>query len=104
MKRLQYIILVLLFISQPDHILAQRRDATAKARAAYAAGEYMVAIDLFKEAYNKVSDKQVKNEIVFLIAESYRITNQPSYAERRYKQCIQKEYHLPEICRCAEDG
>jgi len=97
MRYLHFLLLALLLVSLSDQALAQRRDQTAKARAAYAAGEYMVAIDLFKEAYNKVSDKQIKNEIIFLIAECYRITNQPSYAERRYKQAIQKEYPNPII-------
>ena len=97
MKYLQYLILALIFVLQPEIIQAQRKDQTSKARAAYAAGEYIVAIDLFKEAYNKVTDKQLKNEIIFLIAECYRITNQPSYAGRRYKQAIEKEYPNPII-------
>jgi peptidoglycan-associated lipoprotein len=96
-KYLQYILLAILVISQPDNLLAQRKDPTAKARAAYSAGEFMVAIDLFKEAYNKVGDKQVKSELIFLIAECYRKTNQPSKAELRYKQAIQKEYPNPII-------
>ena len=57
----------------------------------------MTAIDLFKDAYNKVSDKEIKNELVFLIAECYRVTNQPDKAELRYKQAIQKEYNNPII-------
>ena len=97
MKYLQFILLVCLFFSSTDHIFAQRKDQTSKARAAFAAGEYMVAIDLFKEAYNKVSDKQLKNELIFRIAECYRITNQPDKAELRYKQAIQKEYPNPII-------
>ncbi|MCK4749087.1 MAG: hypothetical protein KAT15_18670, partial [Bacteroidales bacterium] len=97
MKYLQYILLALLFLSQPEYIFAQRKNQTAKARAAYDAGEYMVAIDLFKEAYNKISDKQVKNELIFLIAECYRITNQPAKSELRYKQAIAREYPNPII-------
>jgi peptidoglycan-associated lipoprotein len=75
----------------------RKKDQTAKAREAYASGEYMVALDLFKDAYNKVGDRQVKNELVFLIAECYRITNQPDRAETRYKQAIQREYPNPII-------
>ncbi|MCK4747232.1 MAG: tetratricopeptide repeat protein, partial [Bacteroidales bacterium] len=75
----------------------KKKDQTAKAREAYAAGEYILAIDLFKDAYNKVSDKEVKKEMIFLIAECYRITNQPDKAELRYKQAIQKEYPNPII-------
>ena len=96
-RYLQYILLAILILSQPDNMLAQRKDQTAKARAAYAAGEFMVAIDLFKDAYNKVGDKQIKSELIFLIAECYRKTNQPTRAELRYKQAIQKEYPNPII-------
>lgn len=97
MRYLSVIFINLLILSQPVQLSAQRKDQTAKARAAYAAGEYMVAIDLFRDAYNKVTDKEVKSELVFLIAECYRITNQPDKAELRYKQAIQKEYPNPII-------
>ena len=97
MKYLQFILLASLFVSGPDPLLAQRKDQTAKARASYAAGEYMVAVDLFRDAYNKVTDRQLKNELIFLIAECYRITNQPDKAELRYKQAIQREYPNPII-------
>jgi peptidoglycan-associated lipoprotein len=81
----------------PAVAAGQKKDKTAKARAAYEAGEYSVAADLFKDAYNKVSDKALKNEIIFLIAECYRITDAPDKAEIRYKQAIQKEYPNPII-------
>ncbi len=81
----------------PTVATGQKKDKTAKARAAYEAGEYAVAADLFKDAYNKVSDKTLKNEIIFLIAECYRITDAPDKAEIRYKQAIQKEYPNPII-------
>jgi len=98
MKYLVYLLIMGGILLLPLEGQAQRkRDQTAKAREAYAAGEYVVAIDLFKDAYNKVSDKEVKNELIFLIAECYRITNQPDKAELRYKQAIQKEYPNPII-------
>lgn len=76
---------------------AQRRDRAAKAQAAFEAGEYTNAIDLFKDAYNKTGDKEEKKEIIYLIAECYRRTNQPEKAELRYKQAIRKEYANPII-------
>jgi peptidoglycan-associated lipoprotein len=98
MKQLLYLLVAGIFILLPAESMAQRKkDQTAKAREAYTAGEYYTAIDLFKDAYNKVSDKEVKNELVFLIAECYRVTNQPDKAELRYKQAIQKEYPNPII-------
>ncbi len=98
MKPIQYLLLAgLLLISSHDLQAQKKKDQTTKARAAYAAGEYFVAIDLFKDAYNKVSDRDLKNEIIFLIAECYRFTNQPDKAELRYKQAIQREYPNPII-------
>ena len=88
-------ILILLLVS--PGLLAQKRDRSSKARAAYSAGEYYMAIDLLKDAYNKTSDKEAKSEIIFLLAECYRLTNNPRQAEMRYKQAIQKEYPNPII-------
>ena len=98
MKYLAYFLIAGLIVFAPSQGHAQKRkDQTAKGREAFAAGEYIMAIDLFKDAYNKVNDKEVKNELIFLIAECYRITNQPDKAELRYKQAIQKEYPNPII-------
>ena len=99
MKYLAYFLLAaggILFL--PGQSQAQRKkDQTAKAREAFEAGEYTVALDLFKDAYNKVNDRAVKNELIFLTAECYRITNQPEKAELRYKQAIQRDYANPII-------
>lgn len=98
MKYLAYLLIAGGIFLLPVEGSAQRKkDQTAKAREAYEAGEYIMAIDLFKDAYNKVSDRSVKNELTFLIAECYRITNQPERAELRYKQAIQREYPNPII-------
>jgi len=98
MKPIQYFLLAGLLLIGSHGLQAQKKkDQTTKARAAYAAGEYYAAIDLFKDAYNKVNDRDLKNELIFLIAECYRITNQPDKAELRYKQAIQREYPNPII-------
>jgi peptidoglycan-associated lipoprotein len=97
MKYKAFGLILLSILLTPVGAAGQKKDKTAKARAAYEAGEYAVAADLFKDAYNKVSDKALKNEIIFLIAECYRITDAPDKAEIRYKQAIQKEYPNPII-------
>lgn len=97
MKYSLYILIIFFLLSLPAGLMGQKRDRTDKARAAYEAGEYAIAADLFKDAYNKISDKEVKTEIIFLIAECYRITDAPDKAEIRYKQAIQKEYPNPII-------
>jgi peptidoglycan-associated lipoprotein len=92
------VVLCILFLTFFTHpVAAQKRDKTLKARETFAAGEYTNAIDLFKEAYNKTNDKEVKKEIIFLIAECYRLTNAPDKSELRYKQAISKGYSNPVV-------
>jgi len=91
---IMYLLLLALFT---DPVAAQRKDKTLKARETFAAGEYANAIDLFKDAYNKTSDKEVKKEIIFLIAECYRLTDAPEKSELRYKQAISKGYSNPVV-------
>lgn len=88
-------VLLLAFSACP--VTAQKKDKTLKARETYAAGEYTIAVDLFKDAYNKTNDKEVKKEIIFLIAECYRLTNAPEKSELRYKQAISKGYSNPVV-------
>ncbi len=97
MKKGLFIIVSFLLLVGSNYADAQKKDKTEKARTAFEAGEYNVAIDLLKDAYNKISDKEVKNELIYLIAECYRITNAPEKAELRYKQAIRKEYQNPII-------
>jgi peptidoglycan-associated lipoprotein len=66
-----------------------------KAYKTYDAGEYYKAIDLFKESYDRVTDKNEKNKIVFYIAECYRKTNQPDKSSLWYSKAIRKNYTDP---------
>ncbi len=96
MRRFLYIMIPLVLLS----VLpagAQKRDRAFKADAAYDAGEYYEAIDLYKDAYNKVSDHARKAEIIFRVAECYRITNQNRRAELWYRKAIFQEYPDPLI-------
>lgn len=63
----------------------------------YNAGQYYEAVDLYREAYNNIRDSDIKDEIVFKIAESYRITGQYKKAELWYNNAIRKEYDNPKI-------
>lgn len=66
-----------------------------KAYKTYDAGEYYKAIDFFKESYDRVTDKNEKNKIVFYIGECYRKTNQPDKAAIWYGKAIKKNYTDP---------
>ncbi|HAF29915.1 MAG TPA: hypothetical protein DCG75_12810 [Bacteroidales bacterium] len=66
-----------------------------KANEYYKNGQYYQAIDLLRDAYSKVTDNDLKNDITFQVAECYRKTNQPKKAEVWYKKSVQKKYSNP---------
>lgn len=92
------ILLVFLgLIAAVQPVEGQRKERDSRANAAYEAGEYYEAIDLFKRAYSKVSDRERQAEIVFKIAECYRITGEPRQAALWYRKALQQDYQDPEL-------
>jgi len=84
-------------------VFSQSR-ALTKAENAFNAGEYYLAIDLYKDAYGSLQDKTNKADILFKMAECYRLINQPIKAEIWYLKAIGKgisnplaTYHLGEM-------
>jgi peptidoglycan-associated lipoprotein len=96
MKQILLLTILLAFVAFPD-VTAQKRK-TEKAYASYQAGEYYDAIDLFKDAYSKTkkADKNTRSELVFMIAECYRIVNDPKNAETWYKLAVKSSNSKPE--------
>lgn len=92
MTRYLFIILVLLISVDAS---AQKRKSQ-RAYDAMDAGEYFEAIDLFKDAYSKTKERTEKAELNFMVAECYRLTNDPKNAETWYKKIAGKEYSRPE--------
>lgn len=68
-----------------------------KANKFYENGQYYKAVDMLRDAYNKVTDKDLKSEIVFQVADCYRLTSQSRKAEMWFKKTIQKKYNNPKI-------
>lgn len=66
-----------------------------KANEYYKNGQYYEAVDMLRDAYSKVTDKDIKTEITWQVAECYRKTNEPRKAEMWYKKAIQKKYDNP---------
>ncbi|MCF8377941.1 MAG: OmpA family protein [Bacteroidales bacterium] len=97
MKTFKYVFLILFIVSGVQNISAQKKEKDYKANAAFNAGEYFEAIDLYKTAYNKIKDKNRKNEIVYKIAECYRILREPRKAELWYKKAIAGNFQDPQI-------
>lgn len=75
---------------------AQKKQKDSRAQAAYEAGEYYEAIDLYKNVYNKV-DKDQKTAIFFKIGECYRILGQSRSAIMWYKKAVREDYQDPII-------
>lgn len=76
---------------------AQKKEKDSRAAAAFEAGEYYKAIDLFKKAYSKVSENQKKGEIVYDIAECYRVIGEARQAALWYKKALQLDYQDPNL-------
>lgn len=96
MKRL-FLFFILLILVTSYEATAQRRKSE-RAYTSFTAGEYYDAIDLFKDAYSKTkkADKNQRTELVFMIAECYRLTNDPKNAETWYKLAVKSSFSRPE--------
>ncbi len=89
------IIIVIILILQVYTVSAQKRKAN-RAYDFFKSGEYYEAIDQFKNAYSRTKDKELKAEMVFMVAECYRLTNDPRNAELWYKRSVRSAYSKPE--------
>src|SRR6056297_3203532 len=94
--RIQYLLLFLLSMGLLQEASAQMRFYN-EAEEVYQAGQYYKAVDMYRNAYDKIQGKEIKAEIVFKIAECYRKTGQPRKAELWYSNAISKEYDNPLI-------
>ncbi len=96
MKRLLFLIILLIIAASPE-VAAQKRKAE-KAYSAFNAGEYYDAIDQFKSAYSKTkrSDKVTRADLVYMIAECYRLTNDPKNAETWYRLAVRSSNSKPD--------
>ena len=96
MKRSIIFIIILVYASSVD-VSAQKRK-TERAYETYYAGEYYEAIDQFKDAYSKTnkSDKVARTDLVFMIAECYRLINDPKNAETWYKLAVKSSVSKPD--------
>jgi peptidoglycan-associated lipoprotein len=96
MKSFILLIILISIVALPEAD-AQRRKSE-RAYASFNAGEYYDAIDQFKDAYSKTSksDKNNRTELVFMIAECYRLTNDPKNAETWYKLAVKSSYSKPD--------
>jgi peptidoglycan-associated lipoprotein len=96
MRRFSILLLLLLILSIQESPAQKRK--SERAYAAFNAGEYYDAIDLFKDTYSKTntSDKTARANIVYMIAECYRLINDPKNAETWYKLAVKSPNPKPD--------
>lgn len=94
MKICRILSLVLVLIALPSLLNAQMKK-TKKANDTFNAGEYLKAIDLYKDAYEAVTDKEERAKIIFKIGTCYRNMNDPVHAENWYKKAIDRDFQNP---------
>jgi peptidoglycan-associated lipoprotein len=85
--------IVLLFLISSEIYSQNKR--LQRAYETYEAGEYYQAIDIFKDAYQKITDKKEKARITFHIAECYRQISDAKQAALWYSKVISKNYEDP---------
>jgi len=68
-----------------------------EAEETYQAGQFYEAVDMYRDAYDKIPGREIKDEITFKIAECYRKTDQPRKAELWYSKAIKRDYDNPLI-------
>ncbi|MCR5714106.1 MAG: OmpA family protein [Bacteroidales bacterium] len=54
--------------------------------ASYRAGEYRTAADIYRKWYAKLGSREAQTEVIFRMAECYRLSNLPQKAEAAYKR------------------
>jgi peptidoglycan-associated lipoprotein len=94
MKSFFLFLFILIIAISPESIAQKRR--VERAYEYFNAGEYFLAIDHFKNTYSKSKDKATKAEMVYMVAECYRLINDPKNAEIWYKKAVKTAYAKPE--------
>jgi peptidoglycan-associated lipoprotein len=96
MKRFSILIIILIIATVIDSPAQKKRGE--RAYSAFNAGEYYDAIDQFKDTYSKTkrADRESRTEFVYMIAECYRLINDPRNAETWYKLAVKSSFSRPE--------
>lgn len=95
MNRYTLFCLTLFLVIVAGHVNAQSNKRLDRAYEKYNAGEYYEAIDVFKDAYQKITDKKEKVRITFHVGECYRKINEPKQAAMWYRKVISRDYEDP---------
>jgi peptidoglycan-associated lipoprotein len=96
MRRFIILILLVAVVGFQDSYAQKRK--SERAYSSFKAGEYYDAIDLFKDSYSKArkADKATRTELGYMIAECYRLTNDPRNAETWYRLAVRSTVSKPD--------
>lgn len=83
------------FLSLTLQLAAQKSYLDDADHALYKEEKYFEAIEMYKKAYVKEKGRDVKAEIIFKIAESYRLSDQTEQAEVWYDKSVIAQYADP---------
>ena len=104
LRTMRNAILLLLFLIGCLRIQAQENKPVnpvdfeiQKADVAFNNKKYNTAALLYKKIYGKVKEEELKNKVLFKIAESYRLSNNFTQAFNWYEQLINTKYPDPKI-------
>jgi peptidoglycan-associated lipoprotein len=94
----RYIIFLLLIVAFTFQDSFAQKRKSERAYSSFNAGEYFDAIDLFKDSYSKArkADRETRTELGYMIAECYRLTNDPRNAETWYRLAVRSSVSKPE--------
>lgn len=95
MKIHSFLVVLVLFFNAV--VAYGQKDYSKDADLAFKSEEFYTAIDLYKKAYSKEKSKDKKAEIVYRIAECYRLTNNTKQAETWYKKADKINYPDPTV-------
>lgn len=93
--KLHKLILSFILVSFITLSVFAQKDITRDADAAFSAGEFFKAKDLYKSAYVKVKEKAKKAEIVFKIAQCYKSMGESKQSEVWFKKAVRVNYPDP---------
>lgn len=94
MRRILICLLFLIIVV--SHMASAQNRKAERAYSYFNSGEYFLAIDHFKNAYSRTKDKAVKADMVYMVAECYRLINDPKDAEIWFKKAVKTSYSRPE--------
>jgi peptidoglycan-associated lipoprotein len=95
MKVILNVFFSLLLFFPASFVFAQRT-AQVQAELAFSKGDYYDAATLYKKAFSKEKNKVKKAEIIYKVAESYRMTNDYKNQEVWYAKAIKANFKDPE--------